>query len=68
MKFPWKAWPCQRIRGPAPHGAGGLKSVKSLKSLQGPVSRPARGGWVEITQSEAIRPGMAVPPRTGRVG
>ena len=37
-------------RRPAPHGAGGLKSIRSCK-LAGNLlqSRPARGGWVEMS-------------------
>ena len=34
--------------GPAPHGAGGLKSSSADTPAQTISSRPARGGWIEI--------------------
>ena len=36
------------ICGPAPHGAGGLKSVYGQRFDYRRKSRPARGGWIEI--------------------
>ena len=35
--------------GPAPQGAGGLKSVRRRGNRHFRPSRPARGGWIEIT-------------------
>ena len=34
--------------GPAPQGAGGLKSLVVRQIGEDPRSRPARGGWIEI--------------------
>ena len=36
--------------GPAPHGAGGLKSALNAASIEIVLSRPARGGWIEICE------------------
>ena len=53
--------------GPAPHGAGGLK-WKPVVVHPGPdSSRPARGGWIEISIVDLVESILAVPPRTGRV-
>ena len=45
-----------KSRCPAPHGAGGLKSVFSINYVRKEESRPARGGWIEITMVEQISP------------
>ena len=39
---------------PAPHGAGGLKFPLRGGKLGLDVSRPARGGWVEISVAKKI--------------
>ena len=39
---------------PAPHGAGGLKSEITTVEVDGALSRPARGGWIEITEIQII--------------
>ena len=36
------------IPGPAPQGAGGLKSKNAIAFAADATSRPARGGWIEI--------------------
>ena len=36
------------MQGPAPHGAGGLKSNGTVGFLKSKRSRPAWGGWIEI--------------------
>ena len=53
--------------GPAPHGAGGLKFSLTMNRPGGLLSRPARGGWIEILQMVNISAFAVVPPRTGRV-
>ena len=59
-----------RLRGgPAPHGAGGLKSRWRLWAARRLSSRPSRGGWVEIENLCGVNlKGFKVPPLTGRVG
>ena len=55
------------FHGPAPHGAGGLKSAYGLSTIFTVVSRPARGGWIEIIIRQKEMGMLVVPPRTGRV-
>ena len=45
---PWRG--PERLIGPAPHGAGGLKYPKRDLFRVSGVSRPARGGWIEIDE------------------
>ena len=52
--------------GPAPHGAGGLKSRDNYFDCPYALSRPARGGRIEITSDDNGVFGYQVPPRTGR--
>ena len=56
------------MSGRAPQGARGLK-LRIVKNKEGLLlSRPARGAWVEILLSGAIRKTDKVAPRKGRVG
>ena len=52
---------------PAPHGAGGLKSNIGKSYAMQLSSRPARGGWIEISKLVSEKEPVMVPPRTGRV-
>ena len=54
--------------GRAPQGARGLKLVLRSSSARPPVSRPARGAWVEIPSVRYLFGNTAVAPRKGRVG
>ena len=53
--------------GPAPHGAGGLKSSYVVLCESRQASRPAWGGWIEILVTAKAPGGRSVPPRMGRV-
>ena len=50
------------VEGPAPQGAGGLKSLDIHDEYNEAESRPARGGWIEMyrppsrSTAEASRP------------
>ena len=56
----------QLFASPAPHGAGGLKlnNIGLIRILR--LSRPARGGWIEIVSSVAdFKAGASRPARGG---
>ena len=53
--------------GPAPQGAGGLKSFQAAGQRGRTESRPARGGWIEISLADYELGNTKVPPRKGRV-
>ena len=55
------------LPGPAPQGAGGLKSFPTCGLSDVWLSRPARGGWIEIMIHSPHCPAISVPPRKGRV-
>ena len=56
------------IASPAPQGAGGLKLVYCASADDSGVqSRPARGGWIEISPAGFTYNYVEVPPRKGRV-
>ena len=48
MKYPESEEEIRQTGGPAPHGAGGLKSMLPTKPMRNKKSRPPRGGWIEI--------------------
>ena len=67
MKWPDEVFAVKSRKGPAPHGAGGLKSQALCLMQPGSGSRPARGGWIEISSSGSPTARIVVPPRMGRV-
>ena len=57
----------EAIAGPAPQGAGGLKSGVCCRAIGQQLSRHARGGWIEIMLLLIMWIAALVPPRKGRV-
>ena len=55
------------LKGPTPHGVGGLKFQAEKRMEQTQMSHPARGGWIEIPISSRHNRKETVPPRTGWV-
>ena len=53
------------VRGPAPQGAGGLKSESAPSAYPMPKSRPARGGWIEIHVCESGQLAQSSRPARG---
>ena len=53
---------------PAPHGAGGLKSVFLFPGIVLLMSRPARGGWIEIFDVEGSNKKRVGPAPHGAGG
>ena len=50
---------------PAPHGAGGLKFELLEICVNGRLSRPARGGWIEISAAPEWRTYQLSRPARG---
>ena len=51
----------------APHGARGLKHFGTAHIRSKPMSRPARGAWIETEEDRKKYDTELVAPRTGRV-
>ena len=58
---------CDAPARPVPRGAGGLKLCAHRDKVSQEQSRPARGGWIEITEYPDIWIPDEVPSREGRV-
>ena len=68
MKWPDEVFAVKSRKGPAPHGAGGLKSQALCLMQPGSGSRPARGGWIEISVGRRKKPSRSGPAPHGAGG